>query len=229
VWCGGSIDELKRTNDRHVQRQKQIDKDLLQTSKEIRAFQTEKQLALNQLDITVPLTIKQIHCLAYHTAPEGEIPRSLVTDAMLGTHVLMTKRDLQALDLRTKELEDEIRLEKQRFKVRGGANTHRSGGNCPVAGFLENGTRRSKMVVCVPQGLHRERIQLEKEKAAKEADIDVVKTRCNELQMLKFGQLINLESLDQVRARRPFPPSFSEAIVISPSFVALLRCERAAY
>lgn len=111
------MDELKRTNDRHVQRQKQIDKDLVQTSKEIRAFQTEKQVALNQLDMVVPLTLKQILCMDYDTSLEGQWPTTLAVDALLGTHVLMTKKDLHALDQRTKELEAEIKAEKQNFKV----------------------------------------------------------------------------------------------------------------
>jgi BMFP domain-containing protein YqiC len=114
-----SIDELKRANDRHVQRQKQIDKDLQQTGKEIRAFQTEKQIALNQLDVVVPLTLKQILCMDYDNAPDGW-PASLVVDAVMGTHVLMTKADLTRLDQRTKELEEEIKTEKHNFKVRSG-------------------------------------------------------------------------------------------------------------
>lgn len=51
---------------------------------------------------------------------------------------------------------------------------------------------------CLLQALHREKGTLEKEKAAKEADISVAQSRCVELQMLKFGQLIDIESLDQV-------------------------------
>lgn len=113
-----SIDELKRSNDRHVQRQKQVDKDLAQTSKELRAFQTEKQLALNQLDMVVPLTIKQILCLDYESVPEGSLPTRLVTDATINTHVLMNQKDLQRLHARTKELEDETRAGKHAFKVR---------------------------------------------------------------------------------------------------------------
>ena len=112
-----SIDELKRANDRHVQRQKQFDKDLLQTTKELRSFQTEKQVALNQLDVVVPLTLKQLHCLDYDAAPEGGWPSSLVVDAVMGSHVLMTTKDLHKLDQRTKELEDEIKAEKHNFKV----------------------------------------------------------------------------------------------------------------
>jgi cilia- and flagella-associated protein 44 len=54
-------------------------------------------------------------------------------------------------------------------------------------------------LTCVSmQALHKEKKQLEKEKGLKEADISVAKARCTELQMLKFGQLIDLESLDQV-------------------------------
>lgn len=107
---------MKRTNDRHTQRQKQIDKDVQQTDRELRAFQNEKQLALNQLDMVVPLTLKQVHCFANDGTQNGS-GNKLVRDVLLGTHVLMNKSDLQKLDHRTKELEDEIKNEKQNFKV----------------------------------------------------------------------------------------------------------------
>jgi len=108
---------LRRACDRHVQRQKQIDKDLTQTGKELRAFQTEKQIALNQLDTVVPLTIQQTLCLDYENTPMGEWPRRLVADATINSHVLMTKIDLQKLEHRTSELEEEIKEAKHTFKV----------------------------------------------------------------------------------------------------------------
>ena len=43
-----TIDELQRTYDRHIQREKQIDRDVNSYSKEIRSFQTEKQQRLNK-------------------------------------------------------------------------------------------------------------------------------------------------------------------------------------
>jgi hypothetical protein len=94
-----------------------VDKDLVQTQRELRAFQTEKQVALNQLDMVVPLTLKQILCMDYESGEGEGWPATLAVDAVLGSHVLMTKTDLHALDQRTKELEGEIRAQRNNFKV----------------------------------------------------------------------------------------------------------------
>jgi len=50
--------------------------------------------------------------------------------------------------------------------------------------------------------LHREKGVLKKERAAFQADIAAGQTRCEELQMLKFGQLIDLEKLDKHSASK---------------------------
>lgn len=56
-----SIDDLKRTGDRLKQREKQIAKEAQQTEMEVRLFQLQKQAALNQIRIVVPLQMSQIY------------------------------------------------------------------------------------------------------------------------------------------------------------------------
>lgn len=46
--------------------------------------------------------------------------------------------------------------------------------------------------------LHRDRGRLEKARVLKEAEMEAHRARCNEIQVLKFGQLIDLEMVDKV-------------------------------
>lgn len=64
------------------------------------------------------------------------------------------------------------------------------------------------------QELHRDRARLERARVVKEAEMEEHRARCQEIQMLKFGRLINLEMVDKVTggeagARGP-PSSRSE-------------------
>jgi len=54
------IDEVKKTLDRLKQREKQIAKDAQQTEMEVQQFQLQKQAALNQISVAVPLKISQL-------------------------------------------------------------------------------------------------------------------------------------------------------------------------
>merc|ERR1711871_870505 len=56
-----AIDELKRTGDRHKNRQVQIDKDLKGSKAEIQLFQNEKQKKLNEIMVCTPLNFDQVH------------------------------------------------------------------------------------------------------------------------------------------------------------------------
>ena len=57
----------------------------------------------------------------------------------------------------------------------------------------ENRTLRQQF-----KDLHKEQSRLTREKKGKEAEILDKKDKCEDLQMLKFGQLIDLEALDKV-------------------------------
>jgi len=171
-----SIDELTRTVDRHVARQKQIDKDLTQTDREIRSFQTEKQVKLNQLAIPVPLRISQICCFAdmgeggeaeeggeaAEDGREAPMPTKLVPHAPMGDHVLFSVTGLVGQQRRIEELGEENKAERQNFKE-----------------------------------LHRNKSKLERAKVQIQAHIDAQQAKCDNLQMLRFGQLIDFEALDK--------------------------------
>jgi UDP-N-acetylmuramyl tripeptide synthase len=56
-----SVDELKKTIERLKQREKQITKDTQASQVEMQQFQLQKQLALNQIDVVVPLKLSQLY------------------------------------------------------------------------------------------------------------------------------------------------------------------------
>lgn len=110
------IEDLKRTIDRLRAREKQIVKDAHQTELEVQQFQLQKQAALNQIPVVVPLRISQLYVFntsgsltgpTDRPAAEGEdsleamqnierlrdaTQRSLVTDIGLKTHTLFSDR-----------------------------------------------------------------------------------------------------------------------------------------
>ena len=55
------IDEVKKSLDRLKQREKQIAKDTQQTEMEVQQFQLQKQAALNQIAVAVPLKVSQLY------------------------------------------------------------------------------------------------------------------------------------------------------------------------
>lgn len=58
------IDEARKALDRLKQRGKQVEKDVQQVEVEIRQFQKQKLVALNQIEIVVPLSIGQIYAFS---------------------------------------------------------------------------------------------------------------------------------------------------------------------
>jgi len=54
------LDDLKKTHDRHIGRERQINKDLSSTSVEISKFQSEKQQHINELLVVIPLETSQV-------------------------------------------------------------------------------------------------------------------------------------------------------------------------
>ena len=163
------LDELKKAHDRHVGRERQIDKDLKNTEVEIQKFQTEKQQHINELLVNIPLRISQIHLWKQETDAEGnkiDVPKNPTvlrdTFRITGCAVFSDAR-LEKLRRRIGELNLEIVQDKEIFK-----------------------------------GLHKQKSALEKDKVVKEGLIAKQTGRCEELQMLKFGQLVDITALDKI-------------------------------
>lgn len=147
-----AVQELNKQYDRHVSKERLIDKELSTTEGEIEAFQSEKQRALNLIEVTVPLKLNQMKFIK-----ENKLPKD-ITNALIFTATGLTQ-----LRNRITELGNEkVHLTKQ---------------------FKE---------------LKKQHKVLLKELQVKREQIAVEKKKCEDVQMLKFGQIIDLNILEKV-------------------------------
>lgn len=153
-----AMDELKKSNDRQIGKQRQIDKELQATEQDIQLFQSEKQMRFNQLDVVMALSKQQIRCML-PKAPDSnqwELPE-LSTNALV-----FTTSSFQRLSDRIESLQKENKSLRQQFK-----------------------------------DLHKQQNVLAKEKKVQQGTIAQIQGRCEQLQLLKFGQLVDIEVLDK--------------------------------
>jgi hypothetical protein len=163
------LDDLKKAHDRHIGRERQIDKDLKSTEVEILRFQTEKQKEINELLLAVPLKIGQIKLWKKEVDSEGndvevpENPAVLRDSFKIDEVAVFSEATMEKLKGRIGELKEEIIVDKANFS-----------------------------------GLHKEKRALEKDKLVREKEISQKEKECEEIQMLKFGQIINIGELDKI-------------------------------
>lgn len=86
------LEDLKKTHDRHEQRERQINKDLAGTNAEIQQFQTEKQRQLNRFEVNLTLTLSQI----------------MIGEAEVGPEELLGREEIEEVEV---EGEDGVRVE----------------------------------------------------------------------------------------------------------------------
>lgn len=147
-----AVSELNKTYERYQLKEKQIDKELTATENDIETFQSEKQRALNRIEVTVPLKLSQMKYLI-----DDKLP------ADISNALIFTSTGLEKLSNRIHELgQEKIQLSKQ-FK-----------------------------------DLKRGHKVLLKELQTKRAAIAVEQKKCEDVQMLKFGQIIDLSILAKV-------------------------------
>lgn len=94
-----TIDDLKKTADRLKQREKQIIKEAQQTEYEVQQFQLQKQAALNQIKVVVPLRLSQLFSFESSgllTGPSDKSTESEADDALVGEQSLDSQRRLLA-------------------------------------------------------------------------------------------------------------------------------------
>ena len=182
-----AFDDLKKSIDRLKGREKQIVKDSAAAEMEIDQFQLQKQAALNQIKVFIPLKFSQIYCFETSgviTGPtdktknleETDDPelksqvtnllsseRELVSEIGLSSHVLFKKSSLNRLNDRIFELLTEVEEAKVSFKE-----------------------------------LKNERKKFTKERDTKRLEIAGLRKKVQDLQLLKFGKAIDI---DEVEAR----------------------------
>jgi WD40 repeat protein len=177
------IDDLKKTADRLKQREKQIIKEAQQTEYEVQQFQLQKQAALNQIKVAVPLRLSQIFCFESSgqlTGPMDKIDHEDIEEAEMnkGKHSINSTRHLLAhINMQSHSLFSTRNLQKLKDRI---DSLH-----------VEIDTAKDDF-----RELHKDRSKLAKERELKESETEMWKTRCRELQLLKFGREIDLDELE---------------------------------
>ena len=199
-----NIDDLKKSFDRLNAREKTITKEFIATEKDIELFQTEKQRKLNTLDVYITVQLSQI----LHLVPSVEYfanekngkksqpsspSRSPMRRMMSDTASMMSS---------TMGMETEVPPEyvlhpdmsaglvMQRPNI--DSLKHR------IVGIQEETLIQDSKF----KNLHKEKKKLYREKKSRKKLITAQEEKCNDLQMLKFGQTIDLESLDKMGSRK---------------------------
>ncbi|KAG9405397.1 Cilia- and flagella-associated protein 44 [Aphanomyces cochlioides] len=164
-----AIDDLKRSNDRQIQKQRQIDKELTATEQDIQAFQTEKQMRFNQLDVIVALSKEQLRCMQPKDAESdgrssvlGVTKSALYLPESVENALVFNQSVVHRLSQRILTLQDENKSLRQVFR-----------------------------------DLHKQQNQLQRDKTRQNELIGDIQDKCNQLERLKFGRLIDIDLLDK--------------------------------
>lgn len=170
-----SVEEIKAYNSSLQTKEKAIDKNLENTEEEIQKFQTEKQQSLNEIDVFVPLTLSQIQCLVPKGNSKGnpmnQADQETPVDKLDPTQFQLPADIDKMLVFSSKAL--------QKLKERITELYEEKAALCVELAELKN----------MDKSLNRRIKQ-------KMSLIEVEKERCEDVQMLKFGQLVSLEVLD---------------------------------
>ncbi|KAL0027158.1 hypothetical protein WJX79_011044 [Trebouxia sp. C0005] len=149
---GRAMDALKKDRESLAKKERLMEQSLKAVNDEALAFQREKQVRLNQVEVVLLLRLHQIEYLQ-----EGQLPSDL------SGALLFSNTELDKLKHRVRELAEE-----------------RAG--------LKAAQRQ----------LQHEHVQLLKNKAATQDKLAELQQKAVDVQMLKFGQIIDLDLLDKV-------------------------------
>eukprot|EP00948_MAST-09A_sp_MAST-9A-sp1_P001597 g1597.t1 len=167
--CQKTIENLKKMNDRHIAKEKQTQKELLQTEMEIQKFQSEKQKCLNDLYSYIVVHVNQIqNNIGGKEGEKGASTSSvdatnLALPPNLSDSVMCSRALTEKLNKRIGELHDEKKLLAKHY-----------------------------------DHLKRERNSMKVSEKQMSRKIDVLEKECLALQRLKFGREIDLDNLDKM-------------------------------
>mmetsp|Transcript_17896 Transcript_17896/g.30098 ORF Transcript_17896/g.30098 Transcript_17896/m.30098 type:complete len:824 (+) Transcript_17896:3-2474(+) len=214
------IEDLRRNLSRLKSREQQIIKEAQQTEVEVQQFQLQKQAALNQISVVVPIRVSQVYMfessgtltgpsdanalrMASMTAgASGNLAAS--TGALLGES---KKASTSAVDL-AKDVEnaellaniDRLKdLQQRTITSDVDLKSHTLFTHHNLVRLKDRIEELHKEIDDAKEDfrfLHRERGLLTKERENRMKEIEVWSARCKDLQMLKFGREIDLDELE---------------------------------
>merc|ERR1712136_311156 len=169
-----AVDELKKAYAKLLDAEKRVDKEQKATDAEIQQFQTDKQRKLNQVQIVFALRLSQIQCL--------EDPEAVASEAM--------ESEEQAAPLVNP---DRLQLPAE---LTGQVVFTHEGLQRLMSRIMElhHETRTVKQNFRQLQGEFRRR---KKEKTVVMSQIEELQTKFLDIQMLKFGQTVDLDLLER--------------------------------
>jgi cilia- and flagella-associated protein 44 len=176
------IDDFKKSLDRLRGREKQINKESKAAMAEMQTLQLSKQSALNKIEVCVPLKVSQLHTFrnsGVMSGPNEEPAESKEEDE--GSQILhdaSRRQMVESMDITSHTLFNGSFLDKLSLRI----------------GELKDEIVAAKVDL---KSFHKEKVRLEKERGAQRANIENWTDKCNELQMLKFGRLIDLDVLEK--------------------------------
>ena len=187
------IDDCKKTSDRLRTRKIQIEKDMLQTEKEIQQFQLTKQAALNQVEVVIPLRSSQIFSFDSSGALSG--PAKKVSNTNTGNDDGPSEEELaeqeqirQLADSSSRSLVAETTISSHVIMKNDDLSRLQA-----RIGELEIEVSSARRDF---KALHKERLRLEKDVKTGKSSLEEWSRKCTDLQMLKFGKLIDLDELE---------------------------------
>jgi hypothetical protein len=199
-----SIDDLKKTIDRLKQREKQIVKDALQAEVEVQQFQLLKQATLNQIGIVVPLKISQLfafHGSGGYTGPTDIVPPGTADGSNVGGQGLMSTGSVPDLEITDgqNELATLANVDTRTVVANINLHSHVLFNNKSMMrlqsriGELHLETDEERLNL---KEMYKERVRLNKDKEIRQTEIENWENKCKNIQMLKFGRLIDVDALE---------------------------------
>jgi len=193
------IDDTKRAYERLKTRLKQVSKDVKQAAVEISSFQLQKQSSLNQIDVNIPLSIKQLYMFEASgalTGPEKVAEPESADTAATGAPSEEKKIEEEEEDVDLTRLNDK---NKRTLVSKLGINDYCIVQSETLKGLRARigGLRKETEEARVAYGeLRKERVALSKLRDVQLEKITMWKAKSRDLQMLKFGREVDLDDLE---------------------------------
>lgn len=183
-----SVEDLRKQYERYQQRERQIDKDFKNTNAEIAAFQAEKQRRLNQLRVVIAVSLSQIQCIGTGDAAPNDSNDAGTAGAAASP-------------------QDSTETPPNGPITGSGLRLPQSIDHCLIFGRTELERLRARIEGIEAEAAHEKQRfkRLNKEKRTLENGrkqlmkaIESGNSRAHELQLLKFGQVVQVDSLDRM-------------------------------